>query len=255
MELIGLLLAVVGGFSLMMYAFAAQKRRDEEEKLRGEKEKEKWNQLIDFTTDLSRRHMIALARKRRQLVRVDDYGQEILGAWEREIQYFIERVVTPEATLDGRWSREEIYNDAVRILLEQVIDSAVDLYLIETTAEDLSDVSSGVDYELLCKSILENAGWRVQKTAASGDQGADLIAERQGLRAVFQCKYYSSPVGNKAIQEAYAAEAHHEARFSAVVSNASFTPSARALASSCGVLLLHHEDLARLWDVIEKSLD
>ena len=41
-------------------------------------------------------------------------------------------------------------------------------------------------------------------TNATGDLGLDVIAEKQGLRYGIQCKYYSYPVGNIAVQVAYA---------------------------------------------------
>src|SRR5918912_1842904 len=40
-------------------------------------------------------HAQALARRRAQLVRIDDYGVEIDKAWRREVGHFFERVVLP----------------------------------------------------------------------------------------------------------------------------------------------------------------
>ena len=80
----------------------------------------------------------------------------------------------------------------------------------------------------------------------TGDQGADLIADTGGRRVVIQCKFHSKPVGNKAVQEAHAAVGYHAGDHAAVVSNASFTRSAKQLAAANGVLLLHHDQLADL---------
>src|SRR5919205_541217 len=44
---------------------------------------------------LLEQHAQALARRRAQLVRVDDYGVEIDKAWRREIGHFFERVILP----------------------------------------------------------------------------------------------------------------------------------------------------------------
>ena len=65
-----------------------------------------------------------------------------------------------------------------------------------------------------------------------------------GLVVVLQCKLYSKPVGNAAVQEA--GMAFHKASHAAVVSNAAFTRQARELASASGVVLLHHEQLTDL---------
>ena len=47
----------------------------------------------------------------------------------------------------------------------------------------------------------KEAGWNVEQTQASNDQGVDLIARIEDLKVCVQCKRYSNPVGNKAVQE------------------------------------------------------
>lgn len=54
---------------------------------------------------------------------------------------------------------------------------------------------------------------------------------------------YSNPVGNKAVQEIYTAKQHYGANNAIVVTNNTFTKSAKQLAKSTKVDLLHHEDL------------
>ena len=43
----------------------------------------------------------------------------------------------------------------------------------------------GIEYEQYCKTILENAGWEVEDTSTTGDQGVDLIASIENLRVCF----------------------------------------------------------------------
>jgi restriction system protein len=62
-------------------------------------------------------------------------------------------------------------------------------------------------------------------------------------------------VGNKAVQEAVAGRAHYGAQFSGVVSNATFTPSAKQLAASNAVLLLHFSELDGLADRLGLATD
>jgi len=108
-----------------------------------------------------------------------------------------------------------------------------------------SPAMSPVAYERLCAQILRYAGWHANTTSASGDQGIDVLADKNGVRIVIQCKLYSKPVGNSAVQQALAGRAYARAHLAVVVSNASYTPSARALARRTGVHLLHHNDLVR----------
>ncbi|MCT6856095.1 MAG: restriction endonuclease, partial [Bombella apis] len=67
-----------------------------------------------------------------------------------------------------------------------------------------------------------------------------------GIHFVVQCKLYTRPVGNKAVQEIFTARQHRHAHYAAVVSNAGYTRSARQLAHATGVHLLHHSQLTTL---------
>jgi restriction system protein len=72
------------------------------------------------------------------------------------------------------------------------------------------------------------------------------VATQEGKTAVGQCKKSSSPVGNKAVQEAIAGRTYASADLAFVVSNAGFTPAAKALASKSGIHLLHYTSLPDL---------
>jgi restriction system protein len=98
--------------------------------------------------------------------------------------------------------------------------------------------------KISASEALRRAGWDARLTTITGDQGTDIIAERDGKRVVVQCKFYSKPVGNKAVQEVAAAKQHERADQAVVVSNAAYTKAARQLAGTTGVFLLHHDDLA-----------
>lgn len=101
---------------------------------------------------------------------------------------------------------------------------------------------TGIEYEQWCAARLRKKGFRnVRMTKASGDQGIDLIAGRNGLTYGFQCKYYSSPIGNDAVQEAYAGKTYYGLDKAAVITNQTFTASAAALAEQTGVELYELE--------------
>ncbi len=104
----------------------------------------------------------------------------------------------------------------------------------------------GPAYEQRCASILRGRGWDVRVTAASGDQGCDLLASSSANLVAIQCKSYAQPVGNAAVQEVYAARAHYGASAAAVVTEAGYTPSAQALARSTETMLLSSEQLSSL---------
>jgi HJR/Mrr/RecB family endonuclease len=102
---------------------------------------------------------------------------------------------------------------------------------------------SPTQFETCCADYLKLRGWQAHTTKGSGDQGADVIARKNGRVLVIQCKKYSKPVGNKAVQEVFAAKAYVNAHVAAVVSNQTYTKSAHELARRTNVLLLHFTDL------------
>jgi restriction system protein len=166
--------------------------------------------------------------RKSQLVVVDQYGVNVVD-WEREKVNFIKRFLypyPPKVTLQ-RLSR------LIDKYLKDLADESVILPLVETAQ----------DYEKFCTDQLTNAGWRTARTKASGDQGIDIVATKDGVSAVFQCKWYSQPVGNKAVQEVLAGKLFQEADLAIVLSNARYTPSARHLANRTGVHLLHHSQI------------
>jgi HJR/Mrr/RecB family endonuclease len=63
------------------------------------------------------------------------------------------------------------------------------------------------------------------------------------LSIAIQCKHYSQPVGNKAVQEVYSGKDFYNTDIAVVVTNNEFTKSAKELASSLDVLLIHHSEL------------
>lgn len=99
------------------------------------------------------------------------------------------------------------------------------------------------EFEHWCKDMLNQQGWQANVVGGAGDQGADVIAKKAGLTLVLQCKYYSAPVGNKAVQEVHAARSYYNATHAAVVTNHTYTRGGVALANRTGVLLLSATEL------------
>lgn len=117
--------------------------------------------------------------------------------------------------------------------------------------EDYKNAITGVDFENVLKRIYESYGYKVSGTKTSGDQGADLILEKEGKKTVVQAKYYSSSVGNSAVQEVTAAIAYYKADKGIVVTNSTFTSSAISLASANNIELV---DGNKLNELIEKII-
>lgn len=111
----------------------------------------------------------------------------------------------------------------------------------EESLEEHEFPTTGLDFEHWCAAQIESQGWNVTVSKASGDQGVDLIAMRESLIVAVQCKLYSTPIGNKAVQEAYAGTKHYCADMAVVIGTGGFTRSAIELAQTTDVVLVDAE--------------
>lgn len=98
---------------------------------------------------------------------------------------------------------------------------------------------NGYKYEHHAAKYLKKHGFhKIEVTKSSGDYGADIIATKRGRRYAIQCKYYSRPVGLKAVQEVVAAKRHYRCSRAMVVTNNTYTKPARVLAEENDVMLV-----------------
>lgn len=116
------------------------------------------------------------------------------------------------------------------------------------------DYMTGEDFEAYVAMILQQIGFiNVQLTKGSGDQGVDILAEKDGMKYAFQCKRYDKPVGNKAVQEVFAGKFFYHCHVAVVVTNNCFTQSAKELANENGVVLWDRDKLNSLIYSIQPS--
>ena len=111
------------------------------------------------------------------------------------------------------------------------------------------DNMSGIQFEQFLKLLFERLGYaNVQSTPVTGDQGADLHCNSpDGTRVVVQAKRWKGTVGNSAIQEVLGALLFYDCEIGFVVTNSSFTESARRLAERDNrIRLIDRKELARL---------
>jgi restriction system protein len=184
-------------------------------------------------------HMVSLVRKRAQLVRLDPYGKPMLDQWNREIEYFVAHHIRPVLSLREQAALACHGNVIAELVAVSSASTARSSPVLNSFRSDMSPS----DFEVFCAERLRHSGWDARVTARGRDQGIDVIAEKSGIRIVLQCKLYTGPVGNKAVQEIAAGVAHEKAHLGAVVSNNRYTSPAEQLAATNGILLLHYSDL------------
>ncbi len=100
------------------------------------------------------------------------------------------------------------------------------------------DEMEGHDFEYYCADILKAHGFLdVEVTKGSGDFGADILAEKDGITYAIQCKCYDKPIGVKAVQEIYAGRDYYDRMVGVVMTNQYFTQPAVELAEKLKIML------------------
>ena len=159
------------------------------------------------------------------------------------------------------WDR---INDLKKILKEkEIISKEKDIFrllkfYIQDKEEQFTRVSihkepqklanlTGVEFEKLLYRLFEAMKYKVELIGKSGDQGGDLIADKDGGRILIQAKCYRDwSTGNFAIQQVVGAMKYYDCSKAMVITTSYFTPQATALAKSNNVELIPREQLQQL---------
>jgi restriction system protein len=199
-----------------------------------------WERQRQNQINLARGIIIKYARelcvRKAQKIVDKGYGIRDSGKWIEDVNMFISQKIIP---LTGAVSPQ------IEALFRRMIEEVTANY--DKLTPEFHEAMSGQEYERMVASILARQGWFTRLTPATGDAGVDVIAEKSGVKAVIQCKRYSTPVGISAIQEIHTARAIERADHAVVVSNIRYTKAAKQAAVAAGVLLLHHDELPDLW--------
>lgn len=118
------------------------------------------------------------------------------------------------------------------------------------TADALVIPINGIDFEYWCAARIEEQGWHVRVSKASGDQGIDIEAMKDGMHVAIQCKRYTNPIGNKSVQEAFTGATHYRANKAVVIGTGGYTKAAIELATNTGVLLLDAENISAFTSLV-----
>ena len=109
-------------------------------------------------------------------------------------------------------------------------------------------IVSGEDFEYHIKNMIEAniPGVVVETTPRTGDNGADLLVFASDYTIAIQAKYYSSPVGNSAVQEIFSAKSLYKADFAVVVTNSTYTKPAQEAAEALKVILASEDSIIEI---------
>lgn len=144
--------------------------------------------------------------------------------------------IQPNQTIVKKYSKKETYENEDRIKMYN----------------NHYDYMTGEDFETFIAQILGKIGFcNIQLTKGSGDQGVDILAEKDNIKYAFQCKRYDKTLGNKAVQEVFAGKTFYNCDIGVVVTNSYFTQSAKDLANRSGIILWDRNELENLISLSE----
>lgn len=198
--------------------------------------KDSLNRLLERNRGLVDRTALHTFQKSHMgIINADRFHKEIITFLEVHADQFVRDSLAANGKTIAIFYRENMGDTvAQKALVRLENDRQVEKPVSEMTP---------VEYEKACANLFRSRGWSTEMTAATGDQGVDIVIKKQGKVGVVQCKRYVAPVGNSAVQEVAAGRSHYRASIAIVVSPSGFTRSAKQLAESTNVHLLHHEEI------------
>jgi HJR/Mrr/RecB family endonuclease len=225
---------------------ANQEETKKENEYRTKLEYERVNAVILNNQEYIDKYVLIAERK---VYKLDEYGDEV------EIEENLTKEV--DNVLNKIFTKENlIFGDEFYIVVRRELRQYLRLHLINChkyrnnrkyTEMNFQDMS-GTDFEIYVSQILKEKGYVTSITGKTGDQGADLIVEKEGRRIIVQAKCYSQSVGNKAVQEVIGAVGFYDGDEGCVITNSSFTRSAIALARKNNITLIDGFLLSRFID-------
>lgn len=181
-------------------------------------------------------HQSTLLRNLRGAVKKDDYGTIIEDKTTEEIMRFL-------GSMGYHLDKEE---------------SPEDLALVQSATTQLREAdekqgfdpnnapTDGIEFEHWVSDQLSKYNWDTSVSQPGSDQGIDIIAKYNKITVGIQCKRYTANVGNKAVQEAYAAQRYFGLDKVIVITTAGYTKSAMELAEQNNVGLHTIDDIPML---------
>lgn len=141
--------------------------------------------------------------------------------------------------------KQQVYNQNFENGVQRPVVDTPPIGVKSNTSEtyrenDISyiDGMDGHDFEHFCADLLRKNGFiGVSVTPRPGDQGVDILAEKDSVKYAIQCKNYASPLGNTPVQEVHAGKTFYGCHVGVVMTNSTFTSGAIDLAKATGILL------------------
>lgn len=118
-----------------------------------------------------------------------------------------------------------------------------------------NELLSGVEFELLCKNLIDKMGFVTEITKASSDGGIDIIAYSNkpmiSGKYIIQCKRYSGNVGEPIIRDLYGVITAERANKCILITTGFFTKAATQFAENKQIELINGYELSKLLEIYQ----
>ena len=215
-----------------------QKKQKQKEK----REKDLENKFSKEVESIIENNIKIVAAAYRTSVTSNSFGKKNYNKFNTELEEFIEDNSKVLKKLKKDYDFDVEINLTDGSVIELIENEIEELY----QNADYTDEIDPFEYEHYCAEEFKKNGWIAEATQGSSDQGVDVKASKDGIDLVAQCKRFAKPVGNKAVQEVVAGIKYYAANKGIVIAPNGFTKSAKKLAESNNIDLIHHSEIKDL---------
>lgn len=229
----------------------------------------------DEIKEFLEKYLKVLAQKNNQLIYKDEYGDWIFDKWWKERNKFInDKMLVHKYKLSREaknlyltlntisWATWDEDDD--KDMMADIIDKFVYEYIENSPDDEDINESSIVNqesflndpilFEKYVEGLFESYGWTISATKKTREQAAYIVAiNENGLIMIVLCDSNLDSVENNSIKEVYSAKKQYNGHVGMIITNATFTESARQLAESLDVYLLHYENLSKILDSLKNE--
>jgi len=242
------------GLLFFWFAFVPDKESErllldaEDKKIKEEKEEKKVDNLLrsfnnkNYQRRFVKKHFKVISSAYRNSVTANSFGKKNYKKFYIDLIDFIEENSSFIQELE-RMERQLTWGDPEDSSIIEILEDEMKK---NTAKLEYSDQMDPYEYEHFCAEQFNNNNWTAKATQGSSDQGVDVIATKNNITLVAQCKRFKKPVGNKAVQEIVAGMKYYQANRGVVIAPNGFTKSAEKLAEANQILLIHHSEIAQL---------
>ena len=206
---------------------------------------------------VSRETSLVISVMKKKYANSKEYRTQLYGQ-------FVENMKTASIRFEGNETWEHVEKCCNKLFRASGAEVPIHSSLFSSNKAKLPAVSGAVmnikeidgldghKFEYWCADLMRANGFtKVKVTPGSGDQGIDITAVKDGVKYAVQCKNYSGQLGNTPVQEAHTGKTFYKCHVGVVMTNSYFTPGAKELAESTGILLWDRDVVS---DMIRKAV-